>query len=120
MKKKILVVDDEPSLRGAIVLSLKSKGFDVLEAENGMTGSDLAQEHKPDLIITDVYMDNMNGFMMIDMLQEDPSTAKIPIIVMSSLAQTAGAWNSNATIEYLQKPFLNSTLMQTVDKMLKK
>jgi len=118
--KKILVVDDEDSFRKAIVASLTAKGYKTIEAEDGMAGLDAAGEHRPDLIISDVNMDNMNGFMMIEMLQQDPATARIPVIMMTGAAQGAGAWNSTSEIVYLEKGFTMPELIATVDSLLTK
>lgn len=118
--KKILVVDDEASLRKGIVATLRTKGYVTLEAQDGSIGLELATQHKPDLIVSDVYMDNMNGFMMVEALQEDPSTAAIPVIMMTSAAQAAGAWKSDVAVEYLDKPFAMSKLLEVIEKVLKK
>jgi CheY-like chemotaxis protein len=84
--KKILVVDDEDSLRKSIAIMLRLRGgYEVVEASDGLMGVDVATAEKPDLIISDVYMDNMNGFMMVDEIQSQPGTAKIPVIMMTSV-----------------------------------
>jgi CheY-like chemotaxis protein len=120
MSKKIMVVDDEYSLRKSIAIMLKIKGgFDVLEAEDGLMGLEMARQHFPDLIISDVLMDNMNGFMMLENLMEDPQTAKIPVIMMTSAAQGAGAWNSGMAVQYLDKGFTLPQLLALVDNILK-
>jgi CheY-like chemotaxis protein len=118
--KKVLIVDDEESFRKTIVASLVSKGYQAIEAEDGMAGLDTATEQRPDLIISDVNMDNMNGFMMVEMLQQNPKTAKIPVIMMTGAAQAAGAWNSTAEVIYLEKGFAMPELIAAVDSLLKK
>lgn len=116
--KKILIVDDESSLRKGIAVALRSKGYMTLEAEDGAVGLDLAINHKPDLVISDVYMDNMNGFVMVENLKEDPETAHIPVIMMTSAAQGAGAWKSEIAVEYLEKPFQMPKLVEVVERIL--
>ncbi|HAL55961.1 MAG TPA: hypothetical protein DCP63_05685 [Bacteroidetes bacterium] len=118
--KKILVVDDEASFRKSIASQLKLKGFGVFEAEDGLMGLEIATKHKPDVILSDVNMDNMNGFMMVDELHQDPSTASIPVIMMTSAAQAAGAWNSDVAVEYLEKPFTIAKLLEVLGRLLKK
>jgi CheY-like chemotaxis protein len=118
--KKILVVDDEASTRKVIAAALSKQGYKTLEASDGLEGHRIATEQLPDLIISDVFMDNMNGFMMVEQLQEDPSTARIPVIMMTSAAQGAGAWQADADIEYLEKGFSMSTLIETVERVLKR
>lgn len=116
---KILVVDDESSIRNMVVAVLKSKGHETLEADNGMTALDMIKTQSPQLIISDVMMANMNGFMLREVLQQNLLTSRIPIILMTGLAMDAGAWKSDPTVEYLNKPFKISELMFLVNKKLK-
>jgi len=118
--KKILVVDDEDSLRKSIAIMLRLKGgYEVFEASDGLQAVDLATENIPDLIISDVYMDNMNGFMMAEELSQQPSTANIPVVMMTSAAQGAGAWKSGAAVEYLDKGFTLVQLLEVVKRIVK-
>ena len=117
--KKILIVDDEPAQRKVIAAALKQKGYETLEAEDGLQGLEQARAEKPDLIISDVYMDNMNGFMMVETLRQDPEFETIPVIMMTSAAQAAGAWQSEEDIESLDKGFAMPKLLSTIEKMLK-
>lgn len=118
--KKVLVVDDEESFRKSIASQLRLKGYGIFEAEDGMMGLEIATKELPDIILTDVHMDVMNGFMMVEELQQDPATASIPVIMMTSAAQAAGAWNSGAAVEYLEKPFTIVKLLEVFGKVLKK
>jgi CheY-like chemotaxis protein len=120
MATTILVVDDEDAVRKSIAVALKRKrGFEVLEAGDGLVGLELAKRQKPDLIISDVIMDNLNGFMMLESLREDPETAQIPVIMMTTPALDAGAWKSGVATEYLEKGFSLDELLAVVDKVLK-
>jgi CheY-like chemotaxis protein len=120
MATTILVVDDEDAVRKSIAVALKRKrGFEVLEAGDGLVGLELAKMQKPDLIISDVIMDNLNGFMMLESLREDPETAQIPVIMMTTPALDAGAWKSGVATEYLEKGFSLDELLAVVDKVLK-
>ncbi len=118
--KKILIVDDEDSFRKSLASQLKLKGWAVAEAADGMEGVDMAARHKPDVILSDVQMDNMNGFMMVEELQQYPATASIPVIMMTSAASAAGAWNSDIAVEYLEKPFTIAKLLEVVGRVMKK
>ena len=119
MAKKVLVVDDEEAIRKSVGFALYlNRGFEIVEAENGLIGLDLAQKQKPDLIISDVIMDNMNGFMMLESLRNDPETAHIPVIMMTSFATSAGAWKSGGAVEYMEKGFSVEDLLAAVDKIL--
>ncbi|MBE0557222.1 MAG: response regulator [Proteobacteria bacterium] len=118
--KKILIVDDEPAQRKVIAAALKQKGYATVEAEDGLQGLEQARSETPDLIISDVYMDNMNGFIMVETLRQDPDFSSIPVIMMTSAAQAAGAWQSEEDIEYLDKGFTMPKLIDTVGRLLKK
>lgn len=120
MKKKILIVDDDPALRKSLSAMLTTKGYEPLQVDNGLDGAEIAAPQRPDIIVSDVNMPNMNGFMMVDMLQDDPMTANIPIIMMTSEAQAARAWQSNATVGYLDKPFQHATLLEVIQRLLNK
>jgi len=120
MSKKILVVDDEASQRKVIVSALKKAGYQTVEASDGLEGLESARSDQPDLIISDVFMENMNGFMMVEALREEKETETIPVIMMTSAAQGAGAWQSDENIEYLDKGFAITTLLEKVEQMLQK
>jgi len=116
--KTVLVVDDEASMRKSIVVALNAKGYKTIEAEDGMEGLSLAAAEQPDIIVTDVNMDNMNGFMMVEQLRDNPDTSPIPVIMMTGAAQDAGAWESITDVEYLEKGFSMQQLIDTIEKIL--
>ena len=118
--KTVLIVDDEPAYRKGIAASLKARGYNTLEAEDGIVGLDFAAKYRPDIILSDVNMDNMNGFMMVESLQQEPMTARIPVIMMTAQAQGAGAWQSEANITYLDKGFSTQQLIAAIEEVLKK
>jgi CheY-like chemotaxis protein len=120
MRKTILVVDDDDSVRKSISVALKLKGgFETLEAEDGLIGLELARQHHPDLIISDVIMANFDGFRMLETLKEFPETSDIPIIMMTIEAQTDRDWKSGAAVEYLAKGFTLDVLLEKVRSILK-
>jgi putative two-component system response regulator len=117
-KKKILIVDDDESLRKSAAITLQVKGYDVLEAEDGMMGLDMTQAHHPQLVITDVYMPGMNGFMLAESIRSDEALKDTKIILMTSAAQAAGAWKSEQDVTYLDKGFSLPDLVDLVTKIL--
>src|SRR2546421_2634285 len=120
--KKILVIDDEEWLREMVHLALQQKGFDVVEAENGARGIELARKELPDLILCDVNMEKMNGYGALSSLRNEPSTASIPFILMTGLADNAGMRHGMelGADDYLPKPFTIDGLYAAVDARLKK
>jgi len=116
--KTILVIDDEDDLRAMVVKALKAEGFETIEADNGSSALTLARNRHPDLIISDVIMDSGSGFMLQELLREDPATASIPLILMSGHAKHVGAWQSDSATEYLAKPFGLLELLASVARKL--
>src|ERR1051326_2107432 len=99
MSKKILTVDDSPSIRQMVSFTLKSAGYEVLEAADGNTGLSQAQSGKVDLVLTDQNMPGMDGLTLIRHLRKLPGYAATPILVlttessdqMKALGRAAGA-----------------------------
>lgn len=117
-KKKILIVDDDESLRKSMAITLQVKGYEILEAEDGMMGLEVTQAQRPHLVITDVYMPGMNGFMLAESIRSDAALKDTKIIMMTSAAQAAGAWRSEQDVVYLDKGFSLPTLVEVVNKVL--
>ena len=117
--KTILIVDDDPDMRKLATIILSSEGYGVIEAEDGSIALDLAKIKMPDLIISDVMMENVNGFMLYEMLHDDTVTKNIPMIFVTGEAQKAGAWDSDPNVVYLEKPIVMQQLIDAVEKVMK-
>ena len=120
---KILVIDDEAWLREMIRLALAQHGFEVIEAGDSPEGISMAREHLPDLVLCDVNMDKAGaGYTTLAKLREDPTTAAIPFILMTGLADAAGMRHGMAlgADDYLPKPFKIDELYAAVDARLRK
>lgn len=87
MKKKILLIEDEPDLVELLEMRLAGNGFDVETARNGLDGFNKAVETKPDLIILDVVMPVMDGYEVCMKLKDDPGTKSIPVIVLTATGE---------------------------------
>jgi signal transduction histidine kinase len=120
--KKILVIDDEEWLREMVSLALTQKGYEVLEAANGAAGVDVARRLLPDLILCDVNMEKMDGYLTLSSLRSEPATALIPFILMTGLADNAGMRHGMelGADDYLPKPFTIEALYAAVDTRLRK
>jgi len=86
-KKSILIIDDEVGLRNLLKFRLVSFGYDVLVAEDGYAGIEIAKNKKPDLIILDIMMPYFNGVEVCKKLKSDYKTKQIPVVFLSVLAQ---------------------------------
>lgn len=120
--KKILVIDDEEWLRDMVRLALTQKGYEVLEAENGAVGIETARRTIPDLILCDVNMEKVDGYLTLSSLRNEPSTAAIPFILMTGLADNAGMRHGMelGADDYLPKPFTLEGLYAAVEVRLSK
>ena len=120
--KKILVIDDEEWLREMIHLALKQKGFDVIESSNGADGIEKARGELPDLILCDVNMEKVDGYLTLASLRNEAPTAAIPFILMTGLADNAGMRHGMelGADDYLPKPFTTDALYAAVEARLKK
>ena len=83
-KEKLLIVDDEKDFVDAVSIRLEAKGFDILKAYNGKEGLEKAHLEKPDLIILDVAMPEMNGYDVCMKLKFDKAYKGIPIIMLTA------------------------------------
>src|SRR3989475_12108574 len=120
--KRILVIDDEEWLREMVQMALNQKGYEVVEAPNGAAGVEVARKQLPDLILCDVNMDKMDGYLTLSSLRNEPATASIPFILMTGLADQAGMRHGMelGADDYLPKPFAIDALYAAVEARLKK
>jgi two-component system sensor histidine kinase/response regulator len=120
--KRILIIDDEEWLREMVHMALAQKGFDVIEAENGAVGIEKARKELPDLILCDVNMEKVDGYLTLSSLRSEPTTTAIPFILMTGLADNAGMRHGMelGADDYLPKPFSIEALYAAVDTRLKK
>jgi len=86
-KVKILIVEDDKSIRELYELKLGKNGFDVYTAENGGTGWDLIQQELPDIVLLDVMMPVMNGFQVLKKLKSNNETKEIPVVILSNFGE---------------------------------
>ena len=117
---KILVVDDSPTQLTNLVKIVQGEGHEVITATNGMEGIEKAREEKPDLILMDVVMPELNGFQATRQLTKGADTAHIPIVIVTTKDQeTDRVWGKRqGAKDYLTKPVDEDVLLQTVERML--
>jgi len=87
-KTKILIIDDDDSVRGIYVDIFKKEGFEVEEAIDGLEGLDKATKNIPDVVFTGIVMPRMDGFGLIEALKKNVSTANIPVVISSHLGRS--------------------------------
>lgn len=121
-KKKILVIEDNLEMRENIAEILELANYEVIAAENGKVGVAAAKEHRPDLIICDVMMPELDGYGVLHMVGKDPATRGIPFIFLTAKSENTDlrkGMNMGAD-DYLTKPFEEMDLLNTIEVRLKK
>ena len=112
---RVLIIDDDQSVRQTISCILSSGMIEVIEAESGEKGIELARTANPALILSDICMPNMDGFAVLDYLQRDPETVNIPFIFMTGWADSAEVCNQlKQGVRLIRKPFHVKMLMNSV------
>ncbi len=120
--KKILVIEDEAEMRRNLTTILRLEKFHPLAAENGRIGVELARKEKPDLILCDVMMPELDGHGVLQALRDDPSTVTIPFIFLTAKGEKAdvrSGMNLGAD-DYLTKPVAKAELLEAVRSRLER
>jgi DNA-binding NarL/FixJ family response regulator len=118
--KKILVIEDEPEMRRNITTLLRFKEYVPIAAENGRVGLEMARREKPDLILCDVMMPELDGFGVLRALQADTTLAIIPFIFLTAKGEKddlRSGMNLGAD-DYLTKPVANNDLVKAIEARL--
>lgn len=120
--RRILVIEDNPSLREEICSSLRNEGYRVFEADNGSKGVDHAKLHHPDLILCDIMMPEMNGYEVLNELSHQSQTKIIPFIFITALDDRRHfrTGMEMGADDYLTKPFTIVELTTAVKTRLDK
>ncbi len=119
---KILVIEDEDFVRTNVSELLEAENFEVISAENGLLGVQVAKEQIPDLIICDVMMPKLNGNEVLETLRKDPKTQMIPFIFLTAKADKTDLRQAmeQGADDYLTKPFTRAELLGAVHSRLEK
>ena len=116
----ILVVDDDPLIRTLVEHKLRQRGFEVISAESGEEGLRQAAAKRPDLIVLDAMMPELDGFEVLHRLKQDAGTAGIPVIMLTARKQERDivAALSSGARDYLVKPFMPEELIMRIRNLL--
>ncbi len=121
--KRILIVDDEPEICEALAEFLHESGYVTLTATGGKEGLNLAFREKPDLIILDIAMPDVDGTVVYEQIRESPETRRIPVIFLTALGvnapqQFAGIDRSSYSL--LSKPAQGEMIRSEIERLLKR
>lgn len=120
MPKKILVIDDEPMVIRMATDGLTAKGFTVVSAPNGYEGLIAARSEKPDLILLDIEMPDLNGHEVLARLRKDERTKDIPVIHLSAVGDFTEQLHAmeDGSADYITKPIKPAELAERVEAFL--
>lgn len=121
--RKIVCVEDEPEMIDLMRLILSRKGFEVVGANGGVKGLEIIRAEKPDLVLLDLMMPEMDGWQVYQQLKADPSTENIPVVVVTAKAQNIDkvlGLHIAKVDDYISKPFSLQELVDRVEQVLKR
>src|ERR1051325_10174560 len=121
MACRILIVEDEPDIRELIAFTLRNRGYEVIEAGCGEEAWTKAAEQKPQMLVLDVFLPDMDGISLCEMFRRLPHTAGVPIMMLTAWATAqARTFGIDAGADdYMTKPFSPRELAQRVDQLAK-
>ena len=122
LKKKVLIVDDEPGIVRLLAMRLKAKGYEIFKAYNGLECLMITKEEKPDLILLDIKMPKMNGIAAFEVIIEQDETKEIPVLFMTAyptpeIKEQVLKMGAKGCIS---KPFISIDFEQTIDMIINK
>ena len=122
-RAKILLVDDDPDFVEATKVVLESQPYEVITALGGKEGLEKAREQKPDLVLLDIIMPQIDGFQVCQQLKKDPELAEVPVIMITSFSEkyreTSLGLSQGLTLEaevFVDKPVSPAELLIRVEK----
>ena len=121
MSKKLLIVDDSPSVRQMVEMTLKGAGYSVKAAKDGQEALNFCKSERYDFVLTDQNMPNMDGITLIKSLRAMPSYARTPLIVLTTEASDMMKQKGKAAgaTGWMVKPFDPKKLLEVVSKVLR-
>lgn len=119
---KILILEDDENVRLPLIDLLEAESYDVVAAADGKAGLELARKEKPDLIVSDIMMPELDGHGVFEALQKDPITAIIPFIFLTAKTDPSDVREGLGlgADDYITKPFEQDDLLDSIEVRLKK
>jgi DNA-binding response OmpR family regulator len=119
LRKKIIIIEDDPDVRNLTEFILRDE-YEVILSEDGRHGIEKVIQEGPDLVLLDIYMDGLSGFEVCRMLKDKPETSSIPVIMLTAGArkQEVSKGYASGADDYIIKPFEPEELINRIEKLL--
>jgi len=118
---RVVCIEDEPEMIDLVRLILGRKGFEVIGADGGIEGLEKVRTEKPDLVLLDLMMPDMDGWEVYQQIKADPELGDIPVVVVTAKAQSIDkvlGLHIAKVDDYITKPFGPQELLESVEKIL--
>jgi len=119
--KRVVCIEDEPEMIDLVRLILGRKGFNVIGANGGIEGLETVRRTRPDLVLLDLMMPDMDGWEVYQQIKADPALRDIPVVVVTAKAQSIDkvlGLHIAKVDDYITKPFGPQELLESVEKIL--
>jgi DNA-binding response OmpR family regulator len=116
-KRKVLIVDDEPAILKVFGIKLRASGYEVITALNGIEALDKVKSEKPDIMLLDVIMPDMDGF---EVLQNLRTFSKLPVIVVSARPEYSRQAINLGANSFLAKPFDIDEMVKRIKQLIER
>ncbi|MEX0787784.1 MAG: response regulator [Anaerolineales bacterium] len=120
-EKRVVCIEDEPEMIDLVRLILGRKGFHVIGANGGIEGIEAVRRERPDLVLLDLMMPDMDGWEVYQQMKADPDLRAIPVVVVTAKAQSIDkvlGLHIAKVDDYITKPFGPQELLESVEKIL--
>ena len=120
-QKRVVCIEDEPEMIDLVRLILGRKGFNVIGANGGIEGLETVRRLRPDLILLDLMMPDMDGWEVYQQVKADPALREIPVVVVTAKAQSIDkvlGLHIAKVDDYITTPFGPQELLESVEKIL--
>ena len=119
--KRVVCIEDEPEMIDLVRLILGRKGYDVIGANGGIEGLDAVRRERPDIILLDLMMPDMDGWEVYQQIKADTDLKQIPVVVVTAKAQSIDkvlGLHIAKVDDYITKPFGPQELLESIEKIL--
>lgn len=120
--RKIVYIEDDPEMIDLVNMILNRRGYEVKGAHGGRQGVDLVNQERPDLVLLDLMMPDLDGWDVYHQLKADEETQNIPVIVITAKAQAIDrvlGLHIAKVDDYISKPFRPQELLESIDRVLR-